>query len=118
MRNDKILADHMRTSPDRLVYFIGAADGPVKIGMAVDPLARLSGLQSANPRELAILAIAKGGRQAELRYHWRFRAIRIRGEWFERTYEVLAEMQRVLRLDSRLNARFGLSGCISLELAA
>jgi hypothetical protein len=66
------------------VYFIRAGvDGPVKIGIAREPLKRLRDLQVANPVELRLLAVTDGGRAAEVMLHRTFRESRVRGEWFE-----------------------------------
>ncbi len=77
------------------VYFIGAADGPIKIGMSVNPTARLRGLQTAYPYELRILAISEGGGVGELAYHRQFSAHRLHGEWFARCPEIEAEIARL-----------------------
>lgn len=34
------------------VYLIGEADGPLKIGVSKDPIARLRGMQTGNPQRL------------------------------------------------------------------
>lgn len=81
--------------PDATVYFIGAEDGPVKIGIATCVRKRLSGLQTSNPNKLHILATCPGGRARELEYHAQFAASRMSGEWFERTPELLAEITRL-----------------------
>lgn len=58
-------------------------DGPVKIGMTYDPLARLADLQHASPYPLAIRAVMLGWAEAERRILMRWALHRIRGEWFE-----------------------------------
>lgn len=80
---------------DRLVYFIGWRNGPVKIGIADDVPARFAILQVACPYELIIYAVCEGGRDTELAYHRRFAAARMRGEWFKRTKEIDAEIDRL-----------------------
>lgn len=72
-------------------YFIGAENGDVvKIGWAINPNHRLSGLQTGNPVELALLAVVRDTnyREREAHFHSRFSESRIRGEWFRRTPEL------------------------------
>lgn len=76
----------------RLVYFIAAEHGPIKIGSALTPETRLRELQTASPYALGILAIARGGYEQERRYHQMFAGRRLMGEWFERCPEIEAEI--------------------------
>lgn len=66
------------------VYLISAkGTGTVKIGFSRKyPTARQRNLQTANPHELQLLALVQGTRRDEQKYHERFSAFRIRGEWF------------------------------------
>lgn len=67
------------------VYFIqGSEGGPIKIGCSNDVQGRLSGLQTANPDRLAIIAfIPDVGRDFEQTLHLQFARHRVRREWFE-----------------------------------
>ncbi len=68
---------------DQFVYFVQQGDrGPVKIGIAKDPLDRMGALQTGNPTELHLRQVVPGQRELEARLHYRFREARIRGEWF------------------------------------
>lgn len=71
------------------VYIVQAGeDGPVKIGMAVDPVLRFRELQSANWQELTMPAIVPvfGNRlKLEREAHRVATPYRIRGEWFDLT---------------------------------
>lgn len=73
------------------VYFIreGAA-GPIKIGTALDPYARLRAMQTGNSSDLVLLGATEGDAELERRLHDRFSTARIRGEWFTATAELLA----------------------------
>lgn len=52
------------------VYFVGEEEkGPVKIGTAADPIARLRGLQTGNPRRLRIERLIYGDRVVEKLLH-------------------------------------------------
>lgn len=75
------------------VYFIQAASGgPIKIGIATSVKTRLQGLQSGFPAPLAVLAHKPGGEAEEARLHSAFASTRVRGEWFEDTPELRAEI--------------------------
>lgn len=52
------------------VYFIGEPDGgPVKIGVSKDPVARLRGMQTGNPRRLRIERVLIGAQWIEKLLH-------------------------------------------------
>lgn len=76
-------------------YFIGADEGPIKIGHSRDVPARLRALQMACPVHLRLLATAPGGEQREAAYHFQFHEYRTHGEWFDRCPELLAEIERL-----------------------
>jgi hypothetical protein len=81
------LVDELNQARDRgevsHLYFIQAgADGPIKIGRAVNPVSRMCELQSGNHVELRILVALPGGYAAERAAHRSFKSFRIRGEWF------------------------------------
>lgn len=75
-----------------VAYFLGSGPGGlIKIGHAVDPVARLAGLQKRSAARLAILAVdAEGDWLTEADLHWRFGYARLRSEWFEPCPGVLA----------------------------
>jgi hypothetical protein len=66
------------------VYAIGDPTGPIKIGLATDPVLRFIGLQIGNPRRLSIIALRSGDRKTESDMHIRLSHARVSGEWFER----------------------------------
>jgi len=92
--NGKRFADHE-------VYFISSDDGPIKIGSTWDVRKRLSNLQTASPHKLKILATTGGGNFMEIHYHGRFKEHRIRGEWFARHPDVMAEIERLAKSGRR-----------------
>lgn len=78
-----------------LCYFIGAAEGPIKIGHSVNVRDRMKAMQAGCPVMLSVLATAPGGEERETAYHTQFQDSRLHGEWFERTPELLAEIERL-----------------------
>jgi hypothetical protein len=76
-------------------YFIGGDEGPVKIGYSALPAIRLKDLQCGSPVQLRILAAVRGGSEREREYHRRFRGSRAHGEWFHRTPDIIAEIDRI-----------------------
>lgn len=69
----------------------GGNDGPVKIGVAKDILARLTILQAGNHLPLRLIGVKKGKTADEKYLHWLYRHLRIRGEWFAFDETLLAE---------------------------
>lgn len=78
-------------------YFIGGAEGPIKIGYSRDVNARLAKFQLGSPVALDILAITPGGEAQEAIYHARFEAHRLHGEWFNRAPEIIAEIDKLVQ---------------------
>lgn len=78
-----------------VVYFVGASQGPVKIGHTSSLHSRLIKLQVGHPHQLRVLAILPGDAELEAQMHERFSAARIRGEWFKRTSELRSFMREV-----------------------
>lgn len=79
----------------QVTYFIGNVDHGIKIGISVQPLERLSILQTGSPVPLRILACTAGGLAVEREYHARFKEHRKHGEWFAPHAEILAEIERL-----------------------
>ena len=69
---------------ESFVYFIQAGhSGPVKIGVAYDPVARLRDLQVASHEELRLVGVMLGTPAVESALHQKFAELHIRGEWFK-----------------------------------
>lgn len=65
------------------VYFMRErGGGPVKIGKANNPGARLAQFQCGNPRPLEIVGVCKAGHLAEKLFHGLFADLSLGKEWF------------------------------------
>lgn len=82
-RIDRLCFPDGDVAPDSgYVYAIQAGNGgPVKLGRANAPAARLADIQRMNPMPLMLLGIAHGG-SAERNIHNRHMKKRLHGEWF------------------------------------
>lgn len=74
-----------RKNPVRFLYVIQCYEA-VKIGIALDPVRRLTVLKTANPFDVRLVSTWIGPTEvivnAEPAVHDRLRHLRIRGEWF------------------------------------
>jgi hypothetical protein len=66
-----------------VIYFIRAANGAIKIGYSVNPVARLATMQTGSPVHLELVAVVTGTQRDEKALHAQFAEHRISGEWFE-----------------------------------
>jgi hypothetical protein len=79
------------------IYFIQAGEGgPIKIGFSVDPVARLSKMQSDNAAPCRLLGVMPGGEPEEGALHSKLAQHRIRGEWFAASADVLAQVPKAV----------------------
>ncbi|WDZ77915.1 GIY-YIG nuclease family protein [Ensifer adhaerens] len=69
------------------VYFLWAGDA-VKIGFSVNPLRRLTSLETGVSAPIARIAVVPGTLADERRLHNRFHRQRSHGEWFRATKEL------------------------------
>lgn len=78
------IAKANRLSAPRFVYFVqsGGKGGPIKIGVATNVQARLSGLQTSSHAKLTLIGTIPGGEDVERKMHARFRPHHLNGEWF------------------------------------
>ena len=79
------------------VYFVGHDSGPIKIGFSSKARIRLVALRISSPFDLKILASFEGTRADEKRMHSRFAGSRVRGEWFNRTDQLMNEIRDINR---------------------
>lgn len=89
------LADIEAYPEEGFCYFVGAGDGPIKIGSSRQPNRRLTELRRDTPGGLELLARINGGAERESYYHRLFEAHRLNGEWFARHPDIIAEIERL-----------------------
>lgn len=92
------LAKGRAEAADGLIYFLTAVhpNYPVKIGYTKTFAAlRIRGLQNACPFALYFIGHTTGTMYKEREYHTMFDRTRLRGEWFQRTPELLAFIEQV-----------------------
>ncbi|HEX5585298.1 GIY-YIG nuclease family protein [Gaiella sp.] len=83
------------------VYFIQewpCEDGPIKIGFSGDVGERLRVLRSKTRLDLHVIGWFPATLSVERDLHKRFSAIRLHGEWFEATPELLGVVELVRAL--------------------
>lgn len=84
----KAAADERTSQGGEVVYFVGSADGKVKIGTSANIEKRFDALQTAASVKLTLLLTIPGGSEVETELHRRFANLRETGEWFEHTDEL------------------------------
>lgn len=70
--------------------------GPVKIGCASDPEARLLQLQTGSPYPLRLLGYVPGGEKLERELHKKYAHLHMQGEWFRATLEFEHEIYEMI----------------------
>lgn len=79
------------------VYFIRDGEKAcIKIGVSVEPRHRRGSLQTGHPGELVLLGTIPGIRADEQELQYRFRDLRVRGEWYRETPELLSAINEML----------------------
>lgn len=81
-------------APTSCVYFL-EADNLIKIGVTGNVKSRVSSLQTGCPSEVKLIKTVRGGPATEKRIHARFNHLRVRGEWFEKTEELISYIERL-----------------------
>ena len=92
---EKVKEQEALVSSQGYLYFVGADEGPIKIGMTSNPKKRIKGLQTGHPHKLRYLALVPNASLQEAVYHERFAKHRLEGEWFTRHPDILAEIARL-----------------------
>lgn len=97
------LADYLARKPSGRSYFVyfltaKAPDFPIKIGITERRLTRFPAIQGALPYELEVLALVRTDDPLlERRLHKRFADQRLRGEWFDRSPELMMVIDDLCR---------------------
>lgn len=69
---------------DKDLYLMGDSDCSVmKIGISNNPKKRLKNIMTSNPMDINILYISKRNSHREAEAHFKFKDIRLSGEWFK-----------------------------------
>src|SRR5271166_1885722 len=101
MRNGALPSDVSVLEDGRdCVYFVQAGEH-VKIGTSTRTEARLSNGQTMNALPLKLIGTVRGDRRLETALHKRFNHLRVRGEWFWATPELLAFIDGLLFVEVR-----------------
>lgn len=88
----------MRRPKVHTIYFVRAANGPIKIGTTGYLDGRLKQLGTQSPVAIELLASCPGDRADEHAYHRQFAEHRLHGEWFDPHPDILAEIERLSSL--------------------
>ena len=88
-----------------MIYFI-KQEGYIKIGYTTLFKKRLTQLQTSSPVKLEVLALIKGEKTDEKKYHDTFKHINSNGEWFYYNDEIISFIDS---LDISLMWKYGLS---------
>ncbi|NNM75029.1 GIY-YIG nuclease family protein [Enterovirga aerilata] len=78
------------------VYFIQDSHGRLKIGYSQDPAGRLRALQTAHGAELSLLGSVPGTISAERDLQKRFADLKLTGEWFRASDDLLSHVRALL----------------------
>lgn len=98
----------MVSSSGKVVYVIGPAGGPFKIGIADDVQSRRSILNVGNPAHLRIwlaenLASEADAIEIEKALHYQYKDFHIRGEWFRLQEKNLQDIKQFINMASLFN---------------
>ena len=96
MGRDPVIEPFQRPADVRLVYFMRAGVGPIKIGRSRDVQKRRIQVANGSAEPVTILvAVRESADINERALHQRFAAHRKNGEWFEPCDELLALIERL-----------------------
>jgi len=80
----------------KVVYFVQSRlGGPIKIGLTTELSQRLKQLQNESPIPLQIVGALRGDEKVEAAIHERFRKLRLHGEWFEPSTELVEFIRQI-----------------------
>lgn len=80
-----------------MIYFLHSnAMNAVKIGTTGNLKSRLGAYRTSNPEELLLLGSMEGGTKEEKTLHQKFAHLRMQGEWFQCTAELMIYIDDLL----------------------
>lgn len=88
------------------LYGIQCAEGPIKLGRAINPEKRRKQIQTGFAEPIRIIATAPEYVVSEAEAHRRWRSIRIRSEWFEPRPDLVEWLHDIADLAARLAPLF------------
>lgn len=80
------------------VYYVRGAAGRIKIGFSEAPDQRIASLQTGHPERLEVLLVVPGTSDDERVLHAMFSYLRLSGEWFEGSPELLSHIEAVKKV--------------------
>jgi len=91
---DCVVNNKSSNTKDGCVYFLlGRKSKRLKIGHSFHVPSRVKALQSSSPEELVVIKTIPGSQQLETRLHKKFAHLRLHGEWFRATTEIMEYIQ-------------------------
>lgn len=97
----------LRRKMAQRIYFLHAPSArAIKIGISIDIDKRIQSLRSGSPVSLTLLGTIAGGADEEKEIHNRWAHIRMHGEWFSATSELLDDIDRMIDKPV-MDARYG-----------
>jgi hypothetical protein len=82
------------------IYFVAQRDA-VKIGFSVYPDKRIGNIQTANSEPLEVLGYYRGEQEEEKRLHVQFAHLKIKGEWFRATPELMSLVKAKIKTNGQ-----------------
>jgi len=107
MEKERIKYQDKKKYPGFIYFAQGVSGGAIKIGYATNVTHRLRSLQTDYPERLIAILIIPGDTNNEKALHQEFRHIKLHGEWFEPTPELMdkiAELEKAYYVKARKGA--------------
>jgi hypothetical protein len=82
-----------------MIYFVQENNGPIKIGYSRSPHTRICSIKTNSSSAISLLGVIKGTKEEEKQLHSRFSHLRVRGEWFSPSEELLGFIKGAQKID-------------------
>ncbi|EGJ31224.1 MULTISPECIES: GIY-YIG nuclease family protein [Moorena] len=76
-------------NPARLYFILDKGRNAIRIGYTTNPNGNIRGLETKSVKTLELIKIIPGSAKMETEFHRKFQHLRISGEWFDATPEVM-----------------------------